>query len=70
MKKAIKDLTQEEIDLICEVQRDTCLSCNKCILYHLNVKDCRCMEKEIKKFIEDTNKEIEVPVDLERRNKL
>ena len=64
MRKLIKDLTQEEIDLICEIQRDNYSRCDECVLYHLNVKNCRCMEKEIKKFIEDINKEVEVPVEL------
>lgn len=66
MKKAIKDLTREEIKRICNKQIDKNQSCygpkGCCPLYYMNVtKLCLNIPLEIKKFEESINEEVDVP---------
>lgn len=66
MKKAIKDLTREEIKRICNKQIDKNQSCcgpkGCCPLYYMNVtKLCLNIPLEIKKFEESINEEVEIP---------
>lgn len=61
MKKLIKDLTQEEINRFCKKYYGNNDNCIGCPLYALKIEDCYRIEKEIKKFNEDINKEVEIP---------